>query len=63
MQEFFSVSSEYISILILINRLDEAHEVVFILPLLVAEAIDSIDMTMQASLYQRKITNLVIFKA
>ena len=63
MQEFFSVSSEYISILILINRLDEAHEVVFLLSLLVAEAIDSIDMTMQASLYQRKITNLVIFKA
>lgn len=55
LNEFFLVCNEYISVLILLNRLQEAHD-------LVAEAIDAIDISKKASTYQKKITSLVIYK-
>lgn len=54
--EYFTVAHEYISVLIHMNRFEEAHE-------LVAEAIESIDISKKPSIYQKKITGLVIFKA
>lgn len=54
--EYFTVAHEYISVLIHMNRLEEAHD-------LVAEAIESIDISKKPSVYQKKITGLVIFKA
>jgi tetratricopeptide (TPR) repeat protein len=56
LDEFLLVANEYISILILMNRFEEAHD-------LVAEALGCIQPNIQPTAFQKKITSLVISKA